>query len=370
MLPRELVELILDELDLESMCVLYDTNRFWRVNLTETDFQHKLQESCPWFEPQFSHRKTWRECSVEYVRRMRPKSRFTPKLRLLSDEHMFKGDFYNPQDDLHSPHDLVHIQCNHLRLLDDAYYTSEHGIEVDLSEMAAEYSDYVHDPEFDPQMECQVFSHPHMVIIIYMALSDRHFDHCDVVVKFKDGDCRKPDIKQHITVQGSPSVYTLGAHTFLFYTHSHCFYSSFTQPAAMYLFKDRYVVPIDIGLNDLRHAVVYDGLFAFFGKKKYYCLQANLNSSPARHSSWIKHLFRSTGSHRDPWWGTRYVMVMGSAKKYVFDVRKGILQKVHEQTFEASKRKFTWRDAIVIGTIFGSAVINWTVIYFAYRWFL
>lgn len=372
MLPPELVELILDEADLHSLCALNDTNRFWRRNITESDFQHKLQLSCPWFEPQFSHRKTWRECSLEYVRRQKPKCRFAPKLRLLDDEYKFSGLFQNPQDDFHSPYDdLIHIQCNLLRLLEDTSYTSEHGITVDLLETRPEYSDYSDDVEFEADIQARIFSYPHVVIIVYIAQSDgRYQDHCDVVVKFKDSPGLEPDVKQHFTVKGPPSVYSLGTHTFLFYIHSPCYYADFSNPAATYLQKDVGFVPVDIGQNDLRHAVVYDGLISFFGKKKHYCLQANVDGSPIRRATWIKHLFRCTEAQRDPWWGSRFVMLKKDQRTFVFDVRRRTIQKLDGDGTEGGTPKmFTWRDAMVISILVGSAVVHWAAIYYCYRLF-
>lgn len=304
---------------------------------------------------------------MEYVRRQKPKSRFAPKLRLLGDKHSFSGLFQDPQDD-----NLIHIQCNHRRLLEeDTSYTSEHGITVDLSEMRAEYSDLGHNPEYEADVLAQIFSYPHMVIIVYMAQSDsRYQDHCDVVVKFKDSAGLEPDMRQHLTVKGAPSVYSLGTHTFLFYIHSPCYYADFANPAAMYLQRDVGFVPVDIGRNNLRHAVVYDGLISFFGKKKHYCLQANVDGTPSRRATWIKHLFRCTQAHRDPWWGSRFVMLKNGQEKFVFNVKNGTIQKLDEESKEGeTPRKFTWRDTVGILILVGSAVVNWAAIYYCYRLF-
>ncbi|KAG5364804.1 hypothetical protein CKK34_3629 [Yarrowia sp. E02] len=372
MLPRELVDPILDEVDLASMCVLHDTNRFWRENITETDFQHKLQELCPWFEPQFSHRKTWKACSVEYVRRMKGGAKFAPKLRLLDEKNKFKGDLSNPQDDYHNPHDFVHLQCNHFDIMEEgsSIYTSAHDIEVDLSDLMETHLGYEDEPLLAPEPECQVFSYPHMVIIIYAVSREYFMDHCHVVVKFKrDGASRKPEITHVLDALEPPSIYTLGAHTFLFYTNSLDSYADTSFPAAMYLYKTEGFVPIDVGGNDLKDAVLYDGLFSVFGLKKHYCVQANLNSPPARDASWIKHLFRCTGTHRDPWWGSRYVVLVRNTTSYMFDVRKGVLQSVPEGTyFSLGKKRFTWRDGATLGILVGAAVLNWVVIYISYLW--
>lgn len=39
-------------------------------NFCDNLLKEKLQEVCPWFEPQYSHRETWRECAIEYLKRM------------------------------------------------------------------------------------------------------------------------------------------------------------------------------------------------------------------------------------------------------------------------------------------------------------
>lgn len=357
MLPPELVQLIAEELDLPSLCALYDTNTFWRHSLTDNVFRHKLQLLCPWFEPQYSHFDTWRECSSEYVRRLNG-GKFAPKV-VESKESASLGA------------ESVVSKLEYLPMFRNSEYTSEEGIVVDLSGIFAEYADYIDDPEFEPQTEYQVYSYPHMVVCVFMALSDKCFHHCDVVVKFKESSTKNPDIVKHLQTTDVPLLYTLGRHTFLFYTHSHCYYSAFLNPAALYLSKDQFV-SVDIGLDELEHAVVYNGLIGFFGKKRYYTLQANLETTPVRDSSWIKHILRSTGSYRGVSWDSKYVVVMRREKRYLFDVQQNTLKRLDDVVWRKMKRNQLeglrrYVPLVVLGV---AAVVHWSaVLYFCSGWF-
>ncbi|RDW23082.1 hypothetical protein B0I71DRAFT_169095 [Yarrowia lipolytica] len=204
--PAELTEPIYQQLDLSSLCALSQSCRFYRDDIPETLYEEKLQEACPWFEPQFSHRSSWRECAVEYTRRMRHGAKFAPTLvkgshsdyqeppTLAVDEHQFFQEKYYYQ--------------TWRRNLETTRYRSKFGIEIDLAPIFEQVgTSGVSKFLFD--------SRPHVLIAVCLRPDqDPELDLALVIVKYKDSD----PILWKFHNAPRCSTYVLGPHVFLNFT--------------------------------------------------------------------------------------------------------------------------------------------------------
>lgn len=109
------------ELDLASLVTRAQSDSLGGV-LSDHVFREKLLNLCPWFEPRFSHRNTWRECAEEFVRRRSQDEEFAPELKLVDAKEFNEKPVLDTREKT-----LVWKE------LDNGKYTSEHGIEVDLA---------------------------------------------------------------------------------------------------------------------------------------------------------------------------------------------------------------------------------------------
>ncbi|KAG5360470.1 hypothetical protein CJU89_3540 [Yarrowia sp. B02] len=69
MLPPELVNILLEHLDLFSLVSLSQTCQSWHEAITEAEYRYMLLKSCPFYQLDNSSRPSWRDCSMEYLRR-------------------------------------------------------------------------------------------------------------------------------------------------------------------------------------------------------------------------------------------------------------------------------------------------------------
>ncbi|KAG5367109.1 hypothetical protein CJU89_1560 [Yarrowia sp. B02] len=236
--------------DLKSLC---DS-----PNTPESAFKAELQDTCPWFEPETSHRSTWRECAEEFVRRNARGAKFCPSLKL--------------GDRLREP--LVFKKCHELDNIDkETSYTSEHGIsmdltgfdtfEVDQDSMYFNYKCFNHN---------KLVSHPDFLIIAPNTLTNCCGTHAQVCVQFKDGPMPYDDV----IGEGMPQFYYVNNHLFMFsYNVAQCMVK--THSSFWYVSKAHGLVPICELDLPLKSITLYDGLFLSVTSKSLYALQGSLD---------------------------------------------------------------------------------------------
>lgn len=158
-----------------SLCALSQTCRFYRDNISEALYQEKLQLVCPWFEPRYSRRSSWRECAVEYSRHIKLLDRRGERAaedsqptcrRPITKEHPSLDSNYLlayhfrrlTLNDEFLPIDEIHVGDSWLRDLNDYLYryTSKHGIEIGVQHLARRM----------PLAKIRVLSFPNVLVII------------------------------------------------------------------------------------------------------------------------------------------------------------------------------------------------------------
>lgn len=185
-LPAEIWELIYNAMDdVESLCALSQSCRLLRYSITETQYREGLQAVCPWFDPRSSHRKSWRECAVEYSRRLRPGAQLANSVHRALPEgfqsvisHSFDAD---PEEHDVSPDEEGVWRGVWQRDNDTHHYTSKHGISMSFER---EDDFYGRMEDYGYINKCfLVVSFPHMLIIC------RHFlrsSRTTVAIKYRN----------------------------------------------------------------------------------------------------------------------------------------------------------------------------------------
>lgn len=163
-LPHEIADRIYKHVDVVSLCTLSQTCRFYRDNILESLSKDKLKKVCPWFEPRYSHRSSWRECAVEYSRPMKPGANFA-RNSISSLTYDFETRLHL-NDDEHLPIEETHLGDSWLlSLIDRPFYTSKHGIR---------YSGYVTIYATGWLIrEIRVVSFPSVLFVFYEFLDQR-----------------------------------------------------------------------------------------------------------------------------------------------------------------------------------------------------
>ncbi|KAG5356393.1 hypothetical protein CJU89_6128 [Yarrowia sp. B02] len=224
----------------------------------ESAFKAELQNTCPWFEPETSHRSTWRECAEEFVRRNAPGAKFCPSLKF--------------GERLRAP--LVFKKCHELDNMDkERSYTSEHGISMDLTHFdqfeAAEDSHY---------LSGNLFNHNKLVSLPdFLIIASTYVHTCcglqvEVRVQFKDSP---KDFEKLVAGEEMPQFYYLNNHLFMFEHGETCWGE--INSNFWYVSKAHGFVPIcelDIPLKSI---TLYDGLFFSITSKSLYALQGSLD---------------------------------------------------------------------------------------------
>lgn len=252
MLPPELVELIADQLDIRSVCALSQSSKSWSRVLSDSVFRSKLQEVCPWFEPQFSHRNTWRECAIEYCRRRQVGSKFARPIRKVDAEEFGRSLTIVTRPELV---DSLKLEA------DGKVFTSKYGIRLDLSAyslMANHLS--IH----------KLVSFPHVVVFIFMLEGAE----CHVLIKYKGSKGTHPDIRR--VIQASEDIYchVLGRHVFLGFSEDPYFDND--QPGIMYV--NNGAILMKQGHAPRFQFTCYDGLLLFFDEESYTSVRISLES--------------------------------------------------------------------------------------------
>lgn len=269
-LPQEIADCIYKHVDVASLCALSQTCRFYRDNILEDLYREKLQKVCPWFEPQFSHRSSWRECAVEYSRRMKPGANFA-RNSISSLTYDFETRLHL-KDDKNLPIEETHLGNSWLiSLRGQRFYTSKHGIE---------YSNY-HNVDADgwPLRQIRVVSFPNVLLVFYEFLDERSAqDETHIHHTWKE--------IPHITVttpcytKNLIKYFSVGSYIFLYQKLRTC-------EGCDYTWFIRYLDPEDLcGIFDIAwlsqldpqdgEIVCYDGLFYQPRAEKGLVIQARL----------------------------------------------------------------------------------------------
>lgn len=283
---QQLFPLASDHLDLQCLCSLSQTSQFFRT-VSEPLFKHKLQLVCPWFEPQFSFRESWKECAFEYVRRQSGNITLPPAWKVVQDKY----------DDSDMPEEREQLEMKDLTHV----FTSEYGIEV---KTAALKGDIV------------VMSLPNVCILAGFEDTE-----CTVVVKFKDS----ADSTTTLKMTEVPQFYAQGTHVFL---------SSYLDNTERldYVTKKGLVKIALPPVTDMEGGgiVCYDGLFHWYRDKKLYFIQAGFEEPvwTTRSELPINTYFISTCST----WTKPYMatVVTHEMDVYWLDVKTGCLSKCYD----------------------------------------
>lgn len=265
MIPVELVEKICFHLDLDSVCALSQTSRFWQQSISDTVFQHLLLSVCPWFEPALSHHDTWRDCVYELQRRLRPGAKFCPKPSLATPET-------NPTPSLDSSFERL----NDEQLLVNSTYTSRHGIQVDLrnsyvDSLLRRLRDEV---DFFVEDDSKVVSLPHALLILYLETEDGDSFNCVIVVKLRNSAGLEPDSVERTMVDRMPYFHTIGNHVFLVLS-----LADIHEWNVLYLAGKRFVFVLTQEGECPQTVTCYDGLIQYFSNTEFYASQVCLNGS-------------------------------------------------------------------------------------------
>lgn len=329
MLPPELVEDICEHLDLTSVCALAEADMS-ALAVTDDVFKRMLEPLCPWFEPQFSHRNSYRECAIEYLRRQQPGAKFAPRLRKVRAEEFGAVEEKSPDCPVYGQQENALADfCASAKQLRSAVYTSEHGIKVELTRKKDYWS-------WCEEKKSKIVSLPHVLII--MTLDEDELYCCGgcnlaVIVKFKDSLGLKPDFVKYDGVDDY-SIECMGPHVFLLTQSSSC-YGAEPWLNVRYLDKNGFhgVLYLDMEETYIR-AFCYDGLLQYFIGKKYCAIQPSLDEGTEIFTDklWSKHVVdyaeETTSLIRGD---CRYSLIRGrKEKKYVLDISRGLVVNAEE----------------------------------------
>lgn len=328
------MEDICEHLDLASVCALAEADMS-ALAVPDDVFKRMLRPLCPWFEPQFSHRNSYRECAIEYLRRQQPGARFAPRLRKVRAEEFGAVEGESPACPVYGQQrNVLAERFTSADQLRSSVYTSEHGIKADLSKEENYWN-------LCGEGESKIVSLPHMLII--MTLNDDETYCCGgynfaAIVKLKDSPGLKPDFVKYDGVDHY-SVECVGPHVFLFTNSSSCYGA---HPGFNIKFLDKkgfhgvlYMDMEEMGAAHLR-PFCYDGLFQYFDGKKYCAIQSSLNeyTGMLMDKVWSKHVVdyaEETTSTRLTSGDSRYSVIRGrKGKKYVLDITRGLVVDANE----------------------------------------
>ncbi|KAG5358517.1 hypothetical protein CJU89_5111 [Yarrowia sp. B02] len=295
MLPAELVELIVKELDIDSLCVLSQVSSAWSRMIEDTMFEQKLRLLCPWFEPQHSHRRTWRACAFEYSRRQREGSKFARRMNKVDLAEFEERPRVNASKEF----------LDETKLAEDGeVYTSRHGIRVDLSKY--KYG------SMHGSRPARIVSLPQVVVVMYRGLGGY------LVVKFSDSDGLEPDIVRLTQSMNDeePFCHIVGKHVFFCYEGDQFKQQLLYVNEGTIIMRDKDSPPLNF--------TCYDGLLLFF-KDGYYCsTQVSLERKPKTERWPLEHQFMFPRYGFDVHGSRFYVVEDNFGKSYTVDDTKGL----------------------------------------------
>lgn len=318
MLPPELVELICNLLDLADLCAIAETEIF---SIPDSIFKQKLEPLCPWFEPQFSCRNSYRECAMEYLRRQQPGAKFAPRLRRAGPEEFGSVMRLSPKNGTHAA-PLV-TPAKELRT---CVYTSNHGIKVDLSKENEWWDWEEQEEEGGDEVMSEIISLPQMLIITTLGNCQMYCcfggGNATVIVKFKDSPGLEPDIVHHAGVDCF-FLQIMGPHVFLFEFASSCFGAD-PYWTANYLHQKRFrELQSRKESESPWHLIFYDGLLQYFEPKRYCAIQLSLDIDTKTITDKVrsKHVVHVDQAHPLDKRDYRYSIIEGKNEKlYIHDI--------------------------------------------------
>lgn len=331
-------------------------------SLSDNRIREKLLDMCPWFEPRYSHRNTWRECAEECVRRRNEHGEFAPELRLVGAEEFIERPILDTKEKT--------LDWNEL---DDGKYVSEHGIEVDLAFAKKEMEDQTHDQRHAQQpnpdssysdtnttplpwptcdeafdvgsllLHSKVVSFPDVLVILLQDPFVRN--RCEAIVKYRDSQGLKPDVSESFPVEQMPSVYVLGNHVFLVASRVNQ-----NSSETVIMIPDRQdggVITLHTLPQPTKHVCCYDGLFHFFNKGYYKSVQLNLHEyTVEKGSTSVKGLW-NIDTVRNDLWDSRYMVITEEDEEcFIVDVKRGVfvgaklLEGCYQVDEEFKKREY------------------------------
>ncbi|KAB8283251.1 hypothetical protein BKA91DRAFT_128202 [Yarrowia lipolytica] len=311
----EIVLLIAEELDLESIIALSQTSASWRRLVSDTLFQRAIRRSCPWFEPQFSDRGTWKACAIEQVRRSKPGVDITPKLKTVSSTKFHESPVLDTS-----------FERLDKRKIANLVYTSEYGIRVDLSNTCSQDlikdrdlhgNEYGYEPE--DRYDSKVISFPHMLVIMAVCEPDERPEG-DIIIKFKGSKGLQPDMFEKCFEM--PNILTFGDHVFLVMP------SLFSGWALFYLVDREFEIVAEVdGYNE--SVSYYDGLIHYFRGGIHHVLQPQLGREAVSDSAGSGSIFDLLFlGKRNDHWDYHYAVVPTHLGTYIVDVSRGLMTRL------------------------------------------
>ncbi|KAG5358342.1 hypothetical protein CJU89_4863 [Yarrowia sp. B02] len=312
MLPPEITFLVAEELDLESLIALSQACTKWRSAISDRVFQAAIKRTCPWFEPRFSKRTSWKECVIEQIRRSKPGVNIIPKLKPVGSDAF---------------QDLPVLDTTFERLdkakISNLVYTSDHGISVDLSNTCAQDMmkerdqqglDYGH--YWEDGYDSKVISLPHMLVVIAVYDPEERPEG-NLVIKFRDSPGVQPDLFEGCFEM--PSLLIFGDHVFLVMP-------SIVFGWALFYLVDRQFEIVAEVEGFIESISYFDGLVHYFRGGTHHALQPSLGKEPVIGNS-------NTGSildllflgKRSDIWDFRYSVVPTHTGEFIVDVAREIM---------------------------------------------
>lgn len=319
MLPPELVESVCHDLNLETVVALSQAKLRLMGEVPETVFRSKLKAVCPWFEPQSSHRNTWRECAVEFVRR-RKGGRFVTSLEVVND----------CDEELVLSKKKKFFECPELvDIFTKSTFTSSHGITMDVSSL--KWRGFGGTTHHVGAIDHNLVSLPDLLMLDLCHSQGCCQPEFNIYVKLRDSPGIQPDyVSEPLYGSEKPQVYILDTSVFLL----SCDYGTCAQrgknirKSSLYFIDEDGIHEIDLGEVYTPVMAVFDGLFHILRNNRYYCLQCSLDE-PAIVDSIPTGLF-VTDSFREDTWSPYLSVSRSDEHSYLFDVSKRQIVAVEE----------------------------------------
>lgn len=298
-------------LDLKSLCELSNT-----TEIPDSYFQTALQKKCPWFEPCNSHRDTWKECAVEYVRRIDGGS-FAPVLAMSNgSEKVVLSE---------NPYTLENIDQH-------PSYTSSHGITINVAKFELEREKDSMYTKYKCYMRHQEVDLPEVFILALNSFENCCGYQMDVEIQYKDGDWPHGDCIR--STQPLQLYYLKGGegetHIFLFCVHE----GRCKEQRKTRIFRISKHGMYELYEADIMFSAVtmYDGMFLFLASNSLYAFQASLEEDEyAKDCVSTEKLMTVENSFREHTWDPFLEVVKTKEEYFVLDVSKNVLVRATKE---------------------------------------
>lgn len=318
------------DLDLESLCVSSETE-----NIPESVFKTSLQSVCPWFNPH-SKRPTWKECAVEYVRRMKPGAKFAPSLKLVDSVEFLSDCGSNLVLNKKAKSGLEDIDKM-------SEYTSCHGITMDVTHFGL---DDLSDDDMYYKYDCarynQLISLPEVLVVAPCELTNCCGYNVTVSVKFKNSQGKSPDFSVNvISCPDPPKFCHTGEHLFMIViTDGRCM-THYPQTKVYFLTDEGFEMIGWWGTQfSTTSMTLYDGLFLYLEGDQLHAVQCSNDSEVnTMDSSSVGGSLKVKSSYREDSWDPHLSVVVTSEDRcFVVDVSRDLIVPA---TREESGNEFT-----------------------------